>query len=456
MNYQKYRGLKQIKTASIMLIVCYSILIIPLIMGSISYSEGTNYYDIMWGLNMASKIFIGVVTVVIFSAIIVFLVGLKKINETLPYRQRGKINAAFGLLLSMLIIDWILYILSWIPVESSFVYAILTFVVVILYFVFLILFNNVTKTLLEEEGLPSKSLISPFVFTIVVCYHFVGLIFKSINGAYFYGYPIYAVYYYPQAVTIAFVYVVQILECLFLIIFYSEVLKIFNGILYKYEDQVYSDSTHYPTGRVQPVSSVTPRSAATISSQTSISPVRSVSDKDKTTTLLLAIFAGGLGVHRFYVGKALTGVLYLFTGGLFSIGVLVDVILLATDKFTDSEGKLITDKDIDSLKQGYRPSSSRATQYSEQPQTFSSQVSTPEDQEALKERLYEELPEQFKYMGEGEEILIQELANYYRCSTRLIEDVIKELLNKGVIMGSLNPFKGRFTVKKDSMDGYQW
>jgi TM2 domain-containing membrane protein YozV len=39
--------------------------------------------------------------------------------------------------------------------------------------------------------------------------------------------------------------------------------------------------------------------------------------KSKTACLLLALFIGILGVHRFYVGKIGTGVLFIFTlGGL--------------------------------------------------------------------------------------------------------------------------------------------
>lgn len=42
---------------------------------------------------------------------------------------------------------------------------------------------------------------------------------------------------------------------------------------------------------------------------------------------LMCFFLGAIGVHRFIEGKVLTGLLYLFTGGLFFIGYAVDSVV---------------------------------------------------------------------------------------------------------------------------------
>jgi len=51
--------------------------------------------------------------------------------------------------------------------------------------------------------------------------------------------------------------------------------------------------------------------------------------KAKTTAYLLWLFLGLWGGHKFYLGKAGMGILYLFTAGLFFIGWIVDLFFLS-------------------------------------------------------------------------------------------------------------------------------
>ncbi|MED4284782.1 TM2 domain-containing protein [Priestia megaterium] len=69
--------------------------------------------------------------------------------------------------------------------------------------------------------------------------------------------------------------------------------------------------------------------------------MNTVSEKNWLVTLLLCFFLGGLGAHRFFVGKIGTGIVMLVTLGGFGIWSLIDLIVIIIGNFKDSEGNLV-------------------------------------------------------------------------------------------------------------------
>jgi len=63
-----------------------------------------------------------------------------------------------------------------------------------------------------------------------------------------------------------------------------------------------------------------------------------VSNKSKSTTFLLCYFFGVLGVHRFYLGKFVTGLLMLLTAGGLTLWWLLDLYLIITGRLKDKHG----------------------------------------------------------------------------------------------------------------------
>lgn len=67
------------------------------------------------------------------------------------------------------------------------------------------------------------------------------------------------------------------------------------------------------------------------------------SSKSRLTALLLCIPPLGIfGVHRFYLGRPFTAILYLPTGGLFIFGWLIDTVLIALGTFADGKGRPVS------------------------------------------------------------------------------------------------------------------
>jgi TM2 domain-containing membrane protein YozV len=79
-----------------------------------------------------------------------------------------------------------------------------------------------------------------------------------------------------------------------------------------------------------------------------------LSDSRYVVTILLAMFLGTFGIHRFYVGKYLSGILMLLTLGGLGIGAMIDIIIILFDGFSDGQGRIV------SRNQEVQPTSSRS------------------------------------------------------------------------------------------------
>lgn len=71
-------------------------------------------------------------------------------------------------------------------------------------------------------------------------------------------------------------------------------------------------------------------------------PIEKRSDKSRLLALLLCIFFGMLGAHKFYLGRYGLGLLYLFTFGLLGYGWLIDLFILSFCNPKDKDGYHLT------------------------------------------------------------------------------------------------------------------
>lgn len=69
--------------------------------------------------------------------------------------------------------------------------------------------------------------------------------------------------------------------------------------------------------------------------------VDSFSDKSYAVTIILLLFLGCLGIHRFYTGRYITGALMFITFGGFGVWWLVDMVMIATLNFKDAHAMVV-------------------------------------------------------------------------------------------------------------------
>lgn len=69
-----------------------------------------------------------------------------------------------------------------------------------------------------------------------------------------------------------------------------------------------------------------------------ISPAAAASGKSQTTALLLCIFVGIIGIHRFYLGYTWQGIVQILTLGGLGVWTLIDLVRIITGELGPKDG----------------------------------------------------------------------------------------------------------------------
>ena len=120
-------------------------------------------------------------------------------------------------------------------------------------------------------------------------------------------------------------------------------------------------------------------------------PNQQISGDDWRTVVWLCHLLGFFGVHRFYTGKIVSGILYLLTFGFGLVGVTIDLLMLYSGNFTDSRGRLIlTDSQMLLYQEGFNAAGFSAAGESTQNQkdTISMNHISPDDLDRIRSASY--------------------------------------------------------------------
>jgi LSD1 subclass zinc finger protein len=71
-------------------------------------------------------------------------------------------------------------------------------------------------------------------------------------------------------------------------------------------------------------------------------PTPTHSPSNQLTVFLLCFFLGAFGVHRFYTGHTVPGLIQLFTLGGFGVWWFIDLVLIGLGRYRDKQGLLLS------------------------------------------------------------------------------------------------------------------
>ncbi len=70
-----------------------------------------------------------------------------------------------------------------------------------------------------------------------------------------------------------------------------------------------------------------------------LSPYNAISGQSRILLIICALIVPGL--HRLICRRYISGIIMLFTAGLFGIWTLIDIVLILFGSFRDSDGRLV-------------------------------------------------------------------------------------------------------------------
>lgn len=76
-------------------------------------------------------------------------------------------------------------------------------------------------------------------------------------------------------------------------------------------------------------------------SNTQIAGGQGKAPQSRLVAIILCVLGGWFGIHRFYTGYPLTGILYLCTCGLFGVGVIIDLLWLIFGSYRNAQGQYL-------------------------------------------------------------------------------------------------------------------